>query len=73
MHIKRGNGQIVMMETINCVNYFDMKHIGNELKEIGKNEYICEKCNAIMTFKEPVLVQDENGRLRMKVVAEVKQ
>lgn len=67
MHIRKMEQALIMSEGIVCVNYFDMNHGQATFKKFGDNQYGCSECGAVMTFKEPVLVLEEKGRLKMQV------
>jgi hypothetical protein len=73
MHVRRENDEIIMTESLVCSNYYDMSHFGSIFEKVGENEYKCKTCSTVMVFKEPVLIHDNKGRVRMKVVAETKQ
>jgi hypothetical protein len=73
MHIKIINESMIMSEGIICINYSDMKHFGEGFKKVGDNEYKCNTCGAVMVVKDPVLVHDDKGKLKMQVVTEPKQ
>lgn len=72
MQIKWENNVMIMSNSIACENYSDMKHFTNTFEKVGDNEYKCADCNTIMTIKEPVLVHDDKGRLKMQVSTEPK-
>ena len=69
MHIKRVGQAMIMSEGVVCVNYGygDMNHGSGAFSRVGDNQYSCSVCGAILTIKEPVLVLDEKGRLKMQV------
>lgn len=67
VHIRQVGQTTVMSEEIVCVNYFDMKHGLSTFSEVGVNLYGCTECGAILSIKEPVLVHDKKGRLKMQV------
>lgn len=72
MRIKTENNTMIMSELIVCENYSDMKHYASTFEKVGDNEYKCVYCDTVMVVKEPVLVHDEQGRLKMQVVTEPK-
>jgi hypothetical protein len=73
MFITRKDNELIMSENLVCTNYSDMKHFGSTFERVGDNEYKCTHCGTIMVVKEPVLVHDEKGRLKMQVSAEYKR
>jgi hypothetical protein len=72
MHIKRENNVMIMTESLVCKNYSDMNHYNYTFERVGDNEYKCSHCNTVMTVKEPVLVHDDKGRLKMQVATKSK-
>jgi hypothetical protein len=70
MHIKREGNAMIMTESLVCENYSDMKHYYTTFEKVGDNEYKCSDCGTVMVVKEPVLVHDEKGRLKMQVATE---
>lgn len=72
MHIKRENGLMIMSELIVCENYSDMKHFTNVFEKVSDNEYKCSHCGTVMEIKEPILIQDDKGRLKIQVATESK-
>jgi hypothetical protein len=73
MHIKTENNVMVMTESLVCPNYSDMKHFGLGFEKVIENEYKCNTCGAVLIVKEPVLVHDDKGRLKMQISVEQKQ
>lgn len=73
MHIKWENDVMIMSSSIVCENYADMKHFTNTFERVGDNEFKCTACNTIMTIKEPVLIHDEKGKLKIRVSTEPKR
>lgn len=73
MHIKRENGLMIMSELIVCENYSDMEHFTSVFEKVSDNEYKCTSCGAVMEVKEPILVQDDRGRLKIQIATEVKK
>ncbi len=67
MHIKHVGQTMIMSEGIVCSNYGDMNHGLVIFSKVGDNQYSCSVCGAILTIKEPVLVLDEKGRLKIQV------
>lgn len=72
MHVRRNGKAMLMTEGLLCVNYSDMKHYTSTFEKVGDNEYACSACGTVHTVKEPVLVHDERGRLKMQVEVEEK-
>lgn len=72
MHIKREKKVMIMTESLVCENYSDMEHFYTTFEKVGDNEYKCSDCGTVMIVKEPVLILDDKGRLKMQVTTEVK-
>jgi hypothetical protein len=72
MHIKHENNIMIMTESLVCKNYSDVKHFAYTFEKTGDNEYKCTYCNTVMIVREPVVVHDDKGRLRMQVSTESK-
>jgi hypothetical protein len=73
MFVNRNGNEMTMTDSLLCINYSDMNHLGSSrFERVGDNEYKCKNCDAVMTVKEPVLVLDEKSRLKMQVSAEYK-
>lgn len=70
MHIKRENNVMIMTEALVCTNYTDMKHVDKGFEKVSDNEYKCIACGTVMVVKEPILVHDDKGRLKMQVATE---
>jgi len=70
MHIKRKDGVMTMSELLVCSNYSDMRHFKSTFDKVGDNRYQCKECEQIIIVKEPVLVHDDKGMLKMQVVVE---
>ena len=73
MRIKTENNVRIMSEIIMCENYGDMKHFTSNFEKVRDNEYKCIYCSTVMVVKEPILVHDDKGRLKIQVVTEPKQ
>lgn len=73
MHIKRHNSEMTMSSSLVCGNYLHFNHYDNNFERIGDNEYQCTSCGSVLVVKEPVLVLDDKGKLKMVVSAEVKE
>jgi hypothetical protein len=73
MHIKRENNAMIMSELLVCVNYGDRSHINYTFEKVGDNEYKCTYCEAVLIVKEPVLVLDDRGGLKMQVFVGTKE
>jgi hypothetical protein len=67
MIVKRENNVTIMTESLVCKNYSDMKHFSSTFEKVSDNEYKCTYCDTVMAVKEPVLVHDDKGRLKMQV------
>ena len=72
VQLKWKNGEMIMSSSVVCENYTDMKHFNATFEKVGDNKYKCTDCNTLMTVKEPVLVHDDNGRLKMQISTELK-
>jgi phage terminase large subunit len=72
MRIKRENNVMIMSTNLVCENHSDMKHYVSVFDKVSDNEYKCVYCGTVMVVKEPVLIHDEFGRLRMEVAVEPK-
>lgn len=72
MHIKREKNRMIMSEGLVCPNYADMSHYGGRFEQVGDQEYQCQNCGTVMVVKDPVLVLDHIGMLKMQVVVEGK-
>jgi hypothetical protein len=73
MQIKRVDNIMLMSSTLVCVNYSDMKHFNVGFEKVSDNEFKCNACGTVMAIKEPILVHDEKGKLKMQIAVETKQ
>lgn len=72
MRIKRENNVMIMSENLVCDNYINMNHVDKGFEKVSDNEYKCIACNTVMITKEPILVLDDKGKLKMQIAVVIK-